>query len=85
MPELETPKLKCIWNANRIIPDTFTYSIEVEVTTSADIESLVTYLQELINGTLESISMSTNAKETLNSIKYHGLSTTDTSTNPSVE
>ena len=72
MAELPKPieKMKCIWNKNKIVPDTHLYNISINVQTSIDINSLVTYLEDVTRSTLTNIAMETHAKENLINIKY---------------
>lgn len=65
MPELT---MKCIWNKSKVIPDTHIHNINIQIQTSADIESLKQFLTETLNGVMGNIATQTNADEKLISI-----------------
>ena len=70
MEEL-TASLKCIWNKHKVIPDTKKHVITIEIETSVQIETLVDYLTEVVNGTLATIKQGTHADEKLISINHN--------------
>ncbi len=65
VPELT---MKCVWNKNKVIPDTHIHTISVKIQTSADITSLKQFLTETLNGIMSNVAAQTNADEKLISI-----------------
>jgi len=63
------PKMSVVWNKHRVIPPTSTYTITISVETSVDVESIRTWLLEMLGGTLQSIAVQTRAEEKLISIE----------------